>query len=90
MAVGNLLGSSLFNVMILAIDDLFYRREPLLAAADPVYAGTAVTAMVMSGLVIIGLVMRPQGRVLRITSWVSIALLAPCLVNLVLVFLGSA
>jgi cation:H+ antiporter len=71
MAIGNLLGSSLFNVMILAIDDLFYRRGPLLAAADPVQAGTAVTAMVMSGLVIIGLVMRPQGRVLRITSWAA-------------------
>jgi cation:H+ antiporter len=90
MAIGNLLGSSLFNVMILAIDDLFYPHGPLLAAADPVHAGTAVTAMVMSGLVIIGLVMRPQGRVLRVTSWISIALLATYLVNVALVYLSGA
>jgi cation:H+ antiporter len=89
MAIGNLLGSSLFNVMILAIDDLFYRRGPLLAAADPVHAGTALTAMVMSGLVIIGLVMRPQGRVLRVTSWISIALLSTYLVNVALVYLSG-
>jgi cation:H+ antiporter len=87
MAIGNLLGSSLFNVMILAIDDLFYPHGPLLAVADPVHAGTAVTAMVMSGLVIIGLVMRPQGRVLRVTSWISIALLSTYLVNVALVYL---
>ena len=90
MAIGNLLGSNLFNVMILAIDDLFYRRGPLLAAADPVHVGTAVTALVMSGLVIVGLVMRPQGRVLRVTSWISIALLSTYLINVALVYLAGA
>jgi cation:H+ antiporter len=89
MAIGNLLGSSLFNVMILAIDDLFYRHGPLLAAADPVHAGTAVTAMVMSALVIVGLLMRPQGRVLRVTSWVSVGLVAAYLVNVALVYLAA-
>lgn len=90
MAIGNLLGSSLFNVMILAIDDLFYCHGPLLAAADPVHAGTAVTAMVMSGLVIIGLLMRPQGRVLRVSSWISVGLVAAYLVNAALVYLAAA
>ncbi|HEY6132659.1 MAG TPA: hypothetical protein VIW70_01665 [Rubrivivax sp.] len=89
MAIGNLLGSSLINVMILAIDDLFYRRGPLLSAADLVHAATALTAMVMSGLVIIGLVMRPQGRVLRVTSWISIALLSTYLVNVALIYLSG-
>ncbi|MBK8767791.1 MAG: hypothetical protein IPM01_25535 [Burkholderiaceae bacterium] len=60
MAIGNLLGSNLFNVAILAVDDAFYIRGPLLADAASVHAGTAVTALVMTGLVIIGLVMRPQ------------------------------
>lgn len=87
MAIGNLLGSNLFNVTILAIDDIFYTRGPLLADAAPVHAGTAVAAVVMSGLVMIGLVMRPQGRVLRFASWVSVGLLATYLLNAVLVFL---
>jgi cation:H+ antiporter len=90
MAIGNLLGSNLFNVVILAIDDLFYLRGPLLADAAPVHGGTAVTALVMTGLVIIGLVMRPQGRVLRMTSWVSISLVATYLINAALVYLSGA
>ncbi|MDO8371609.1 MAG: sodium:calcium antiporter [Polaromonas sp.] len=87
MAIGNLLGSNLVNVTILAIDDIFYTRGPLLADAAPVHAGTAVAAVVMSGLVMIGLVMRPQGRVLRFASWVRVGLLATYLLNAVLVFL---
>lgn len=87
MAIGNLLGSNLFNVTILAIDDIFYTRGPLLANVSPVHAGTAVAAVVMSGLVMIGLVRRPQGRVLRFASWVSVGLLATYLLNAVLVFL---
>lgn len=89
MAIGNLLGSNLFNVTILAVDDLFYTRGPLLADAAPVHAGTAVTAGVMSALVMIGLVLRPQGRVLRIGSWVSIGLAAVYLINAVLVALAG-
>ncbi len=89
MAIGNLLGSNLFNVMILAVDDVFYVRGPLLADAASVHAGTAVTALVMTGLVIIGLVMRPQGRTLRVVSWVSVGLAATYVVNAALVYLGG-
>ena len=90
MAIGNLLGSNLFNVIILAVDDACYVRGPLLAVAAPVHAGTAVTALVMTGLVIIGLVMRPQGRLLRVLSWVSVGLVATYAVNAALVYLGGA
>ena len=87
LAIANLLGSNLFNVVVLAIDDLAYLRGPLLADAAPAHAGTAVAAMLMTGLVLIGLVMRPQGRVLRVTSWVSIALVAAYAINAALLYL---
>ncbi|TCO98387.1 sodium:calcium antiporter [Rubrivivax gelatinosus] len=90
MAIGNLLGSNLFNVLVLAIDDLVYTRGPLLADADPAHAGSAATALVMTGLVIVGLVMRPQGRVLRTASWVSVGLAAAYAVNAALIFLAGA
>lgn len=89
MAIGNLLGSNLFNVVILAVDDVFYVRGPLLADAAAVHAGTAVAALVMTGLVIIGLVMRPQGRSLRVVSWVSVGLAATYVVNAAPVYLGG-
>lgn len=89
MALGNLLGSNLFNVAILAVDDAFYVRGPLLADVAAAHAGTAVTALVMTGLVIIGLVMRPQGRTLRVVSWVSVGLAATYVVNAALIYLGG-
>ena len=87
LAIANLLGSNLFNLVVLAVDDAAYLRGPLLADAAPVHVGTAVAAMVMTGLVMIGLVMRPQGRALRVLSWISVGLLATYLLNAALVFL---
>lgn len=89
MAIGNLLGSNLFNVLILAVDDAFYTRGPLLADAGPAHAGTAATALVMMGLVIVGLVMRPHGQVLRVASWVSVGLVAAYVINVTLAYLGG-
>jgi len=89
MAIGNLLGSNLFNIAILAVDDALYLRGPLLADAATVHAGTAVAALVMTGLVIIGLVMRPRGRTLRVVSWVSVGMAATYVVNAALVYLGG-
>jgi cation:H+ antiporter len=48
-----------------------------------------VAALVMTGLVIIGLVMRPQGRTLRVVSWVSVGLAATYVVNAALVYLDG-
>lgn len=90
MAIGNLLGSNLFNLTILAVDDLFYLRGPLLADAAAVHLGSAAAAVLMTGLVMVGLVLRPQGRVLRVTSWVSIGLLAAYGLNAAVVFLYGA
>ena len=86
MAIGNLLGSNLFNVAILAIDDAVYLQHALLADASPAHAGTAMAAVVMTGLVIVGLVMRPRGRVLRLASWVSIGVAATYVLAATLVF----
>lgn len=88
MAIGNVLGSNLFNVAVLVVDDLFYMRGPLLSEVSTVHTGTAVTALVMSGLVIVGLVMRPKGQVLRVVSWVSVGLVATYAVNAAVVYLG--
>jgi len=62
MAVGSLLGSNLFNIGILALDDLFYTPGPLLAhvAADQIV--TAIAAIVMTTMAIIGLTYRIKGH----------------------------
>jgi cation:H+ antiporter len=51
--------------------------------------GTAVTAITMTGLVLIGLVLRPQGRVVRFTSWIGVGLVAGYAINAALLTLGG-
>lgn len=89
MAIGNLLGSNLFNVAILAVEDAVYTKGSLLAAVGAAHAGTASTALIMMGLVIAGLVMRPRGRVLRVVSWVSVGLVAAYAINTAVAFLAG-
>ena len=81
MAIANLFGSNLFDMLIIAIDDLLYKKGPILASVAPIHAITAVSAMVMSGTAIIGLLYRPSGRVLKTVGWSSIFLLLIYLVN---------
>ncbi len=74
MAIANLLGSNLFDILILAVDDLFYSNGPLLARVDSSHALTAFTAVMMSALVTVGLIFRPQGRAVLGLTWVSLGL----------------
>jgi cation:H+ antiporter len=71
MAIGNLVGSNLFNVAILGIEDLCYREGVLLSAAASAHALSAVAAVVMSGALIVALVARPQAQVLNLVGWTS-------------------
>lgn len=76
MALANLLGSNLFNIVILAIDDLFFRAGPLLSHVSQSHAISAFSGAIMSGLVIIGIVYRPPARARHGTRWISMALIA--------------
>jgi cation:H+ antiporter len=58
LVYGNLLGSNLFNMAILALDDLLYFPAPLLTAATPGHVVTANAAMAMTAIAMIGLTYR--------------------------------
>jgi cation:H+ antiporter len=86
MAIANLLGSNLFDIIILAVDDLLYRKGPLLAYVDASHALTAFTAVMMSALVAVGLTFRPQGRTVVGLTWVSLGLFMLYVLNSWLLF----
>lgn len=67
MAAANILGSNLFNVAILAVDDVAFTRGPLFIAVSPGHAVTALGAVVMSVIVIAGLVVKPKPLAGRLT-----------------------
>jgi cation:H+ antiporter len=87
LAIGNLFGSNLFNIAILAIDDLAYLPGPLLADVSLTHATSAFSAMMMSGLAVVGLVLRPVSRVFRTVSWISLLLLVIYLLNIWFLYL---
>lgn len=87
MAFGNLLGSNLFDVLILALDDFAYLRGAIYAHVSPVHAVSALGACLMSGIVIVALACRPLSRVWRTANWASLALLALYLLNAVVQYL---
>ncbi|MBW8329123.1 MAG: sodium:calcium antiporter [Thiobacillus sp.] len=87
LAIGNLFGSNMFNIVLLAIDDLAYLPGPLLADVSLTHATSAFSAMMMSGLAVVGLVLRPQSRVFRTVSWISLLLLVIYLLNTLFLYL---
>ncbi len=87
MAIGNLFGSNLFNILILALDDVLYLKGPLLSNVSSVHAVSALSAIMMTGVAIVGLLFRPQLRVLKTVGWASILLFVIYLLNVYILYL---
>lgn len=85
MAIGGILGSNLFDVVIVAIDDVLYAPGPILADVSPAHAISTASAMVMSACVVAALWMRPQRA-----RWMSAAMAALFLLNSWAVYRAAA
>lgn len=72
MAFGNLFGSNLFNIAILAIDDLFYTKGPILVDAASNHIIPGLSAILMSAVAIIALTYRSSKKTLFLgwDAWV--------------------
>jgi len=87
MAIASLLGSNLFNIAILAVDEVLFLPGPLLSHVSPLHAVSAVSAVVMSGIVVVALLYRPRARLFRTVGWVSFSLFTVYILNTYLLFL---
>lgn len=87
LAITNVLGSNLFNMgLVLFLDDVVYVQAPLWGRISDIHALTAVLAVLMTGVVIVGLVMRPRGRPHRLFTYEAAVLIALYLAASALVF----
>jgi len=75
MAVGNLFGSTVFNLFVLALDDIFYTAGPLLAHVSGSHLVTSVSAIIALSIAIIGLIYRADKKPVFF-AWDSLAILA--------------
>ncbi len=72
LCVANMIGSNIFNMMIIGIDDLFFTEGPILASVSISHVFTALVVALMSGIFIAGLISRPQRKTPLGLSWYSI------------------
>lgn len=87
MAISNLLGSNLFNILVLVIDDLAFTGGPLLSTVSATHAVSAFSAVIMTGVVIVALLYRSEVRLYRSIGWASLALLLIYVLNSYVIYL---
>ena len=86
LGIGNVLGSIMFNLLILGLDDVFYRQGPLLAGADASHGVTILAVVTMNALFLIGLTYRVMTKRFAVT-WDTGAMVAVYVTAVGLVYL---
>ncbi|MCJ2186696.1 sodium:calcium antiporter [Novosphingobium beihaiensis] len=87
MAIGNLLGSNLFAILVIGIDDIAYRGGSLFVDISPAHAVTAFAGSIMAGILIVALLYRPGNRFFGFISWIGLALLTVYLLSSYAIYL---
>jgi cation:H+ antiporter len=77
-------------MLVLAIDDMFYRKGPLLWDVSQAHAFSAASAVIMAGLVIVSLLYRPSRRLFRAVGWTSLGLFVLYVFNSYVVYLHGS
>lgn len=85
MAIGNLFGSNIFNIFILALDDLLFIKGPILSFVQMNHVVSAVSAIMMTSIAIIGLTYRTERKRLFL-AWDSIGIVLVFIINLMLLY----
>lgn len=66
MAVGNLLGSSVFNMLAIGIADFFYVDGRFLGAIDPAFAMVGLLGLLLTNMALLGNLARVERKILFI------------------------
>lgn len=84
LAIGDVLGTNIFNVAVLFVVDLAYREGPALERAGTFEAVAALLAVTLTGTFLLGLIARGRRMILRLgyAAWASLLLYAGGLVVL--------
>ena len=82
MAIADILGSNLFDLLIVAIDDAFYLKGPLLSDVNPAHILTGTIAIMMTGVVTVGLSSNTNRKTFRVINWDALAIIGLFLTGL--------
>lgn len=85
MSIGNLVGSNIFNIAILALDDVFYTKGHLLKDASDSNMISVLATIIMSAIAIVGLTYRPNSKRFLL-GWDALLMLIVYSTGLVLLY----
>ncbi len=68
LAVGNLFGSSVFNMLGLGLSDFFYTPGRLLGAIDPSFVMVALLGVLLTGMAMLGTLARLERRLIIVEA----------------------
>jgi cation:H+ antiporter len=85
LAIGNLFGSNIFNILILAIDDVLFFKGPVLFFASQEHIISALSAIAMTTIAIIGLTYRAEKKFLFL-AWDSIGIIMVYFINILMLY----
>jgi cation:H+ antiporter len=88
LGIGNVLGSNLFNLLILGLDDVFYRPGPLMADAGASHSISIVAIVMMNALFLIGLTYKVMTKRF-VVAWDTGAIAAVYVVAVALSYVSS-
>ncbi|MDH5768441.1 MAG: sodium:calcium antiporter [Nitrospirota bacterium] len=86
LAIGNLFGSNIFNILILAIDDIFFIKGPILSFVNANHIISGLSAIAMTTIAVIGLTYRTEKRLLFL-AWDSLGIVLIYVTNLMLLYM---
>ena len=75
MAIADILGSNLFDLLIVAIDDVFYLKGSFLSDVNLAHILTGLIAIMMTGVVIVGLTSNSSRKTFRVINWDALAII---------------
>jgi cation:H+ antiporter len=76
LAVSNIFGSNIFNMAILGVYDIAYFRGDLWSHISSVHIFTAIVALIMTSVAIVGLIYRAARPSRLYISWDGLSLIA--------------
>lgn len=89
MAVGNLFGSNIFNILLLSVSDLFYVRGNLLKDASEINIITVFAVIIMNSIAIAGLTLRPEKKGFKYMAWDALLILLVYFTSMIFLFFSQ-
>lgn len=87
MAIANMFGSNMFNIMVLGVDDIFYTKGAVFAEVSKSHTVTAVISIVMASIAVIALTYRQTKNALLRFGWGTFTILIIGLFNFLVLYL---